>query len=235
MEGKVRQLESSKGGASKSCKTCTRGGHEGRCLGLNMTCFACKQEGHMKGSKACRHPKPATKPNKHKGKGGDKARQVAEGSTEDTDSEEVDRVMIDEPVRAVKHENSRKARVDITLTVVDHKVPGRPGQVQLLIDSGVYKTLLSEKDWKLVAKKDSGTGKMRLKINRTKFQPFGTNLYLPILGCTKCRIKSMSVQEVFTIVYVVKDATESLLGLKDAEASALYRSIRRGGSLKGTW
>ena len=43
--------------------------------------------------------------------------------------------MIDEPVRAVKHESSRKARVDIT--VVDHKVPGRPGQVQLLIDSGV--------------------------------------------------------------------------------------------------
>ena len=135
LEGKVRQLESSKGGASKSCKTCTRGGHEGRCPGLNMTCFACKQEGHMKGSKACRHPKPATKPNKHKGKGGDKARQVAEGSTEDTDSEEVDRVMIDEPVRAVKNENSRKARVDIT--VVDLKVPGRPGQVQLLIDSGV--------------------------------------------------------------------------------------------------
>ena len=95
LEGKVRQLESSKGGASKSCKTCTRGGHEGRCPGLNMTCFACKQEGHMKGSKACRHPKPATKPNKHKGKGGDKARQVAEGLTENTDSDEVDRVLIE--------------------------------------------------------------------------------------------------------------------------------------------
>jgi hypothetical protein len=76
------------------------------------------------------------------------------------------------------------------MTVVDHGTPGKTGQVQLLIDSGVYKTLLSEKDWKAVSETECGRGKMRLKVNRTKFRPFGTDLTLPILGRTKCRIKA---------------------------------------------
>jgi hypothetical protein len=75
LEDKVRQLETNKGGGSKSCRTCTRGGHEGKCPGLSMTCFSCNQEGHMKNSKACKQIKPPVKPpnKKKKGKGGDKA------------------------------------------------------------------------------------------------------------------------------------------------------------------
>jgi hypothetical protein len=37
---------------------------------------------------------------------------------------------MEEPMRVVKHENSRN------MTVVDHETPGRLGPVQLLIDSG---------------------------------------------------------------------------------------------------
>ena len=54
LEDKVRQLEFHKGGINKACRTCTCGGHEGKCPGLNMTCFSCNQLGHMKISKACK-------------------------------------------------------------------------------------------------------------------------------------------------------------------------------------
>ena len=233
LEDKVRQLETNKGGGSKSCRTCTRGGHEGKCPGLGMTCFSCNQEGHMKNSRACKQTKPPVKPptKKKKGNGGDKARQVAEGSELDTDSEDVDRVVMEELVRSVKQESARKATVH--MTVVDHGTPGRSGQVQLLIDSGVYKTLLSEKDWKTVSETECGRGKMRLKVNKTKFRPFGTDLTLPILGRTKCRIKAKCGEEVFTIIYVVKGETESLLGLKDAEALGIIQIKPEGSWTKG--
>jgi hypothetical protein len=74
---------------------------------------------------------------------------------------------------------------------------------------------------------------MRLKINRTKFRPFGTDVTLPILGRTKCRIRAECGQEVFTIVYVVEGETESLLGLKDAEALGIIQIKPEGHQTPG--
>ena len=74
LEGKVKQLELQKGGKKTGCRTCTRGLHEGRCPGLDMNCFACRLDGHMKGSKACKKPKADTKVKKKKEK--DTAQQV---------------------------------------------------------------------------------------------------------------------------------------------------------------
>jgi hypothetical protein len=101
-------------------------------------------------------------------------------------------------------------------------VEGAQAKVKLLIDSGVYKTLLSEKDWKSV-QQSQGARKAKLKINRTKFRPFGTNYSLPILGHTKCRMMAECGQEVQTLVYVVAGETESLLGLKDALAFGIVK------------
>jgi hypothetical protein len=81
--------------------------------------------------------------------------------------------------------------------------------------------------------KEFGRGKMRLKVNRTKFRPFGTDLTLPILGHTKCRIRAECGQEVFTIVYVSECETESLLGLKDAEALGIIQIKPEGRQTPG--
>ena len=223
LEGKVKQLELQKRG-KKGCRTCTRGLHEGKCPGLDMNCFACRLDGHMKGSSACKKEKPKA-PNKDKKKKekAEKAiaRQVKDSSEGDsTDSEEAHRVMEVNQVRALKQEHTKQAKVG--LTPIDHGVEGAQATVQLLIDSGVFKTLLSEKDWKVI-QRSQGPKKAKLKINRTKFRPFGTNYSLPILGRTKCRLKATCGQEVRTLVYVVAGETESLLGLKDAQALGIVK------------
>ena len=53
----------------------------------------------------------------------------------------------------------------VGLTPNDHGVEGAQAMVQLLVDSGVYKTLLSEKDWKVV-QHSQGPRKVKLKIAR---------------------------------------------------------------------
>ena len=214
LEGKVKQLELQKGGKKTGCRTCTRGLHEGRCPGLDMNCFACRLDGHMKGSKACKKPKADIKGKEKKAEA--TARQVEDGSkVGSTDSEGCNKVMEVHQVKAEKTKHSMQAKVG--LTPIDQGVVGAQATVKLLIDSGVYKTLLSEKDWKAI-QQSQGTRKARLKNNRTKFRPFGTNYSLPILGRTKCRMMAACGQEVSTIVYVVAGETESLLGLKDALA-----------------
>ena len=215
LETKVRQLEFKKGDPKKGCKTCTRPKHDGPCPGLKLTCFACKLEGHMKGSKACKKPKPKFKKK-------DTARQVETGSEVDsTDSEASNRVTEEYQVRAVQQEHTRQA--EVVITAIDHGTEGAKAEVKLLIDSGVHKTLLSEADWKVVGKQRNGVGKVKLKINRTKFRPFGTNFTLPIIGRSKCRIMAQCGQVVNTMVYVVAGETESLLGLKDGEALGIIQ------------
>ena len=64
---------------------------------MDMKCFACRLDGHMKGSRACKKEKPKapTKSKKEKEEA-DKApaRQVEDSSQGDsTDSEEANRVM----------------------------------------------------------------------------------------------------------------------------------------------
>ena len=217
LEDKVRKLEVKRD--KKECRTCIRQ-HEGKCPALQYTCFACSEVGHAKGSKACKKPKPAVKPKKV-----DKARQVQEEET-DSDSEGVGRVTEVEPVRAVRHADARKATV--TMTGVDKGTPGVATQTQLLIDSGVHKTLISEKDWKQISRRNADGYQIKLKINKTKFRPYGTNMSLPILGRTKCRMTAENGQEVFTIVYVVRGETESLLGLKDGEALGIINIDPKG-------
>ena len=128
--------------------------------------------------KDLRHARSPSQPKKV-----DKARQVQEEET-DSDSEGVGRVTEVEPVRAVRHADARKATV--TMTGVDKGTPGVATQTQLLIDSGVHKTLLSEKDWKQVSRRNADGYQIKLKINKTKFRPYGTNMLLPILGRRRC-------------------------------------------------
>ena len=92
----------------------------------------------------------------------------------------------------------------------------------MLIDSGVFKTLLSEKDWRKVKQKP-GESCIKLKKCSTTFRPFGTDYQLPILGRTKCIMQAAAGAQVATIVYVVKGETQSLLGLWDSEKLGIIK------------
>ena len=92
-----------------------------------MKCFACRLHGHMKGSRACKKEKPKapTKSKKDKEKG-DKAitRQVEDSSQgENTDSEEVYRMLEVNEVRAMRQEHTKQAKVG--LIPIGSKAEGR--------------------------------------------------------------------------------------------------------------
>ena len=90
---------------------------------------------------------------------------VAEDST---DSEASNRVKeCPEQVRAVGQEKNRRAKVH--LTVLDHGTENERGTVDLLIDSGVHKTLVSEKDWNRLQNRYTVKERSQLKVNRRKF------------------------------------------------------------------
>jgi len=118
------------------------------------------------------------------------------------------------PVRATNKQNCRKKNLD--LVAIDHGIASLPTKVTTIIDSGVNKTLLSETAWSSI-KQQPGHPKIKLKRNRTKFTPSVTNFEL-ILGRTKCQLKAPGGKGISTIVYVVEEETQPLLGLKDTEA-----------------
>ena len=105
------------------------------------------------------------------------------------------------------------------MVVLDHGEEGEATEVELLIDSGVNKTLISEKDWKLIKKSYLRKGQKvpKLKKSFTIFSPFGTNMKLPIMGRTKCRLEAACGRTTRTIVFIVKGKKQSLLGLKDGK------------------
>ena len=118
-------------------------------------------------------------------------------------------------VNNFKKNISEKAK--IKLTVMDHKVKSEEIEVELLVDSGVNKTLLSEKDWKKVKPKLNGKP-ATLKKSHRKFSPFGTEQKVPMLGRTKCQMVAKCGRQITTMVYVVKGKSQSLLGLRDGKA-----------------
>ena len=195
------------------CKTCTRPTHEvGKCKGRKVKCYACGKTGHFKGSAACKAPKV-------------KVKSVAgedKDTGSDTDSDTIGRVMEEnvEVVRASTKKGDAKAKVSIT--VLDHGRPSQETHVRLLIDSGVNKTLISDKDWAKVRQRP-GENPMKLKRVKTSFTPFGTNFKLPVIGRTKCVMRAAAGAEITTIVYVVVGEAEGLLGLLDAEKLGIIK------------
>ena len=218
LEEQVRRLQT-KPGTSGSCQTCTRPTHaEGECPGKKVECFSCGLMGHFKGSAACKKKKPA---GGKKEKKKEKANKVEEADDEasDTDSTGVGRVA--EVVRAASDGKKNKT-ADILLTILDHGKQAKQLTARFLIDSGVYRTLLSEEQWRQV-QADKNNRKPKLKRNRVKLVPYGTSQNLEVMGRSKCTMIAEAGAKVDTIVYVVKGAKESLLGLKDGEALGIIK------------
>ena len=122
-----------------------------------------------------------------------------------------------EGVRALQGKKAKSETAKTSITALDHGNASHPSNIELLIDSGVSKTLLSEADWKKI-KALKGNPKLKLKKNKTNFTPFGTNMKLPIRSRTKCMLTATCGTHINPIVYVVGEEEQSLLGLKDGEA-----------------
>ena len=99
--------------------------------------------------------------------------------------------------------------------------------VNRLIDSEVNKTLFSEMGWQ--RQQAYGEGKTGLRKKRTKF---GTSCNLPILERVKCELTAAGSATAQTIIYVVKDGKELLLGLKYGEALGIILIQAEGENVK---
>ena len=93
------------------------------------------KKGHFSGASICKSTKKK-----------EKTRNVAEDSSTESDVS-VGRVeeKSAEKVNAVKDDLAKVAK--LSMKAFDHGVESDETEVELLIDSGVNKTLLSEKDW----------------------------------------------------------------------------------------
>lgn len=113
-----------------------------------MECYYGGRNGHFKNSAACK--KKGIGKGKDQAKKGtqrnQKARKVDEssdGSTEDSATDSIRRVTLS--VRASTGKGSKAT--EVRMQVLDHGHQTSRGVVNLLIVSGVNKTLLSERDW----------------------------------------------------------------------------------------
>ena len=107
---------------------------------------------------------------------------------------------------------AKSRRCKLVFTPKDHGRPSKEMNLNLLIDSGMHKTIISKKDWNLVKPK-SVEKRLKLKKCNKKFRPFRTKVYLPIMGRIKGNMRTASGAKMKTMIYVVKVETDSLLGL----------------------
>ena len=110
---------------------------------------------------------------------------VAEDNTNSEDSIRVKKCP--EQARAVGQEKNKRARV--YLTVLDYGIMNEQWTIDLLINSGVQKTLVSEKDWDRLQNEYMVKHRSQLKVKQRKFL---TRCTLPILGWIKCHMRAQS-------------------------------------------
>ena len=99
------------------------------------------------------------------------------------------------------------------------------------MDSGVRKTLISELIWKKMQKKEVGQS-LKLKKCNTKFRPYGTREYLPVMGRSKCKMQAEAGATINTMVYVLKGQEQPLLGLADAKRLGILTMDMKGAAQK---
>ena len=109
---------------------------------------------------------------------------------------------------------------------------GSPMKANLLIDSGIYKTLLMEEQWERLWLE--GMNRMpKLEESGIRLISYGTDRSLELLGKARCLIKAEVGAEMITSVYMIKGAQESLLGLRDAQTLGILR-IKLDGNMART-
>ena len=86
--------------------------------------------------------------------------------------------------------------------MINHGRQAPAKQVKLLVDSGDRKTLINEEIWKKMQTKAERQNS-KLKKCLTKFRPYGTTEYLPIMERSKCRMRALTGATIHSMVYVM--------------------------------
>ena len=139
-----------------------RGAHNrGVCPGEKVECYSCRLMGHFKGATACKGRSVRKQRANHmsdseeEGNTGDKIGQVSE-----------------EFIWAVEFSPKCKT-AELQLIALDQGSQSKQITADLLIDLGVYRTLLTEEHWKRI--QPEGANKMpELKESTIRFVPYGT-------------------------------------------------------------
>ena len=73
-----------------------------------------------------------------------------------------------------------------------------------------------------------------LKLNKchTKFRPYGTTEYLPIMGRSKCRMRAEAGATINSMVYVMRGNEEPLLGRLDSQRLGIIQLNMKGSQQK---
>ena len=85
-------------------------------------------------------------------------------------------------------------------------------EVRWLLDSGVFRTLITEGDYKTLL---GSYPSMKLWKNKVRFTPYASDKSLSVLGKVKLALRNLNGLKVKSMAYVVRGGGESLLGRKD--------------------
>ena len=112
-----------------------------------------------------------------------------------------------------EHQEEEVARVNVAVN--DTGVWSLPIRATFMVESGVKKSLISEKVWK--ENRMTGDKPLTLRKFITKFRPYGTKTYLPILGKSKCKLQAKVCASIRSTVYPVRGEDQPLLWKEDAQ------------------
>ena len=121
--------------------------------------------------------------------------------------------------------------MEVWLTALDGRERPRQTKANLLIVSGVYKTLLTEGQWENI-RPEGANRTPELNKSMISLVPYETNKILELLGESRCQIKAELGAETIITVYVIRGVQESLLGLRDAEALGILKINPEGDTMR---
>ena len=93
------------------------------------------------------------------------------------------------------------------MKAIDQGTESKQAEAMLVVDTGVNRTMISEETW-LKLKPHKGKKEPRLKRNKRKFVPFGTNGRLECIGRSKALLQAKAGAKVKTMVYVIRGVSE---------------------------
>ena len=115
--------------------------------------------------------------------------------------------------------------------MLDQGSPTKQMKAEFLIDTEVYRTLLTEEHWKQLQPKVRDRTSA-LKESKVKLVPYGTSRTLELLGRFRCQLKARAGAEITTTAYVIRGVKESLLGLRDREALGIMKIQPKGDTVR---
>ena len=111
---------------------------------------------------------------------------------------------------------------------IDHEYAN---EVNFTVDSGATRTILTEEDWEQT-KKTLKQKTLKLKKTKKKFRPFGVKQSLQCLGKVKLNLETESKSSTLSNIFVVKNAKESLLGIREAERLGVLQINPKGSCIE---